>query len=58
MADRFINEAVLNQMFSESTARVFKEIVREHTTEEVIKAVVYGIVNGDIKLKKAGATNE
>ena len=54
MSERFIRSEVLETLVSKSAAKVFRGIVSEYTTEEVMKAFVLGVVNGNITIKKEG----
>ena len=52
MSERFIRSEVLESIVSKSVAKVFREIIKEHTTEDVMRAFVLGVVNGNIEIKK------
>ena len=54
MSDRFINDNVLDVLVGKSVRKTFRGITEPYTTEEIIKAFVYGVVNGEVKLKKKG----
>ena len=54
MSDRFVNDNVLDILVGKSVRKIFRGITEPYTTEEIIKAFVYGVVNGKVELQQKG----
>lgn len=58
MSEGMFSAVVLGTLVEGSVAEQFKKAVEPYSTEEAIKAFVYSVINGDLKIAwKGGADN-
>lgn len=58
MSKAYYSAVVLGTVVESSVAEQFRKAIEPHTTEEVIEALIYSVINGDLKITKAGDADE
>lgn len=58
MSKTYYSAVVIGTVVEGCVAEQFKKAIEPHTTEKVIEALIYSVINGDLKITKAGGENE
>lgn len=53
-ATGMFSAVMLGTVVDGSVAEQFRKAIEPYPTDEVIKALVYSVINGDVKVEKAG----
>lgn len=54
MGKTYYSAVVLGAVVEGSVAEQFRKAIEPHTTEQVIEALIYSVIDGDLKITKAG----
>lgn len=57
MSEIYYSAVVLGTVVEGCVAEQFRKAIEPHTTEEVIKALIHSVINGDLKIAKKGDAN-
>ena len=54
MSRTYYSAVVLGTVVEGSVAEQFRKAIEPHTTEQVIEALIYSVIDGSLKITKAG----
>lgn len=58
MSKTYYSAVVLGTIVEGVVAEQFRKAIEPYTTEQVIEGFIHSVVNGDLKITKAGGTDE
>ena len=54
IAETYYSAVILGTVVEGCVAEQFRKVIEPYTTEEVIKALIYSVIDGDLKIAKDG----